>query len=148
MWLRASVVVAHGLRCPAACGIFLDQESNLRPLHFKADSWCHLPTGPSGKAPPCLLNLYLQAVSFKLQTRYSAAHWWLLLTTTVSNPDLAYPSAVFLLICCLSRCPQCLARGSTNLRPVGQIQQAQGFRNEDLLKYPHALLKCVLKGTM
>ena len=28
-----SVVVAHGLSCSTACGIFLDQGSNLCPLH-------------------------------------------------------------------------------------------------------------------
>ena len=33
-----SVVVAHGLSCSAACGIFPDQGSNLRPLHWQADS--------------------------------------------------------------------------------------------------------------
>ena len=33
-----SVVVAHGLSCSAACGIFLDQASNLCPLHWQADS--------------------------------------------------------------------------------------------------------------
>ena len=37
--LRAgSVVVAHGLSCSVACGIFLDQGSNLCPLHWQADS--------------------------------------------------------------------------------------------------------------
>ena len=30
--------VAHGLRCPMACGIFLDQGSNLCLLHWQADS--------------------------------------------------------------------------------------------------------------
>ena len=30
---QASVVVVHGLSCPEACGIFLDQRSNLCPLH-------------------------------------------------------------------------------------------------------------------
>ena len=36
---RASVVVEHGLiSCSAACGIFLDQGSNPRPLHWQADS--------------------------------------------------------------------------------------------------------------
>ena len=35
---RVSVVVAHVLSCPAACGIFLDQGSNLCPLHQQADS--------------------------------------------------------------------------------------------------------------
>ena len=34
----ASVVVAHGLSCSMACGIFLDQGSNPCPLHWQADS--------------------------------------------------------------------------------------------------------------
>ena len=33
-----SVVVAHGLSCSAACGIFLDQGLNLCRLHWPADS--------------------------------------------------------------------------------------------------------------
>ena len=33
-----SVIVAHGLSCSAACGIFPDQGSNPRPLHWQADS--------------------------------------------------------------------------------------------------------------
>ena len=33
-----SVVVAHGLSCSAACGIFPDQGSNPCPLHSQADS--------------------------------------------------------------------------------------------------------------
>ena len=33
-----SVVVAHGPSCSAACGIFPDQDSNLCPLHWQADS--------------------------------------------------------------------------------------------------------------
>ena len=33
-----SVIVAHGPSCSAACGIFLDQGSNLCPLHWQADS--------------------------------------------------------------------------------------------------------------
>ena len=32
---QASVVVAHGLSCCTACGIFLDQEQNLCPLHCR-----------------------------------------------------------------------------------------------------------------
>ena len=34
----ASVVVAHGLSCSAAYGIFPDQGQNLCPLHWQADS--------------------------------------------------------------------------------------------------------------
>ena len=33
-----SVIVAHGLSCSAACGIFPDQGSNLRAPHWQADS--------------------------------------------------------------------------------------------------------------
>ena len=34
-----SAVVAHGLSCSIACGIFLDQGSNIRPLHWQVDSY-------------------------------------------------------------------------------------------------------------
>ena len=34
----ASVVEAHGLSCPAACGIFPNQGLNPCPLHLQADS--------------------------------------------------------------------------------------------------------------
>ena len=36
--VRASVVVAHGLSCSDACGIFPHQGSNPCPLHRQADS--------------------------------------------------------------------------------------------------------------
>ena len=35
----SSVVVAHGLRCSAACGIFPDQGLNPCPLHWQVDSY-------------------------------------------------------------------------------------------------------------
>ena len=35
---RASVVVAHGLSCYVACGIFPEQSLNPCPLHWQADS--------------------------------------------------------------------------------------------------------------
>ena len=34
-----SVVALHGLSYSETCGIFLDQESNLHPLHWKVDSY-------------------------------------------------------------------------------------------------------------
>ena len=37
-WSAGSVVVAHGLSCPVACGIFLDQRLNLRLLHWQVGS--------------------------------------------------------------------------------------------------------------
>ena len=38
-----SVVVAHGLSCSVACGIFLDQGSNPCPPHWQVGSYplCH-----------------------------------------------------------------------------------------------------------
>ena len=38
-----SGVVKHRLSCSITCGIFLDQESNLCPLHWQVDSYplCH-----------------------------------------------------------------------------------------------------------
>ena len=33
------LVVAHGPSCRSACGVFLDQGSNLCPLHWQADSY-------------------------------------------------------------------------------------------------------------
>ena len=39
----ASRALGHGLSCSTACGIFLDQGSDLCPLHWQADS---LTTGP------------------------------------------------------------------------------------------------------
>ena len=38
LWHVGSVVVAHGLSCSTACGIFLDQGSNPCPLQWQADS--------------------------------------------------------------------------------------------------------------
>ena len=39
LWSAGSVVVAHGLSCSAACGIFPDQGLNPCPLHWHADSF-------------------------------------------------------------------------------------------------------------
>ena len=36
LYSTGSVVVAHGLSCSAACGIFLDQGLNPCPLHWQA----------------------------------------------------------------------------------------------------------------
>ena len=38
-WREGSIVVAHELSCPAACGIFLDQGLNLCPLHWQVNSY-------------------------------------------------------------------------------------------------------------
>ena len=38
LWSAGSVVVAHGLSCSMACGIFPDRGSNPCPLHWQTDS--------------------------------------------------------------------------------------------------------------
>ena len=38
LWSAGSVVVAHGISCSTACGIFPDQGLNPCPLHWKAKS--------------------------------------------------------------------------------------------------------------
>ena len=48
-----SVVVAHGLSCSAACGIFPDQGLNPCPLHWQADSQ---PLHHQGSPRPLLLR--------------------------------------------------------------------------------------------
>ena len=39
LYSSGSVVVARGLNCSTACGIFPDQGSTPRLLHWQADSW-------------------------------------------------------------------------------------------------------------
>ena len=55
LWGPGSVVVAHGLRCSTACGIFPDQGWNPRPrrVHRQADS---LPLSHQGSPEDCFLK--------------------------------------------------------------------------------------------
>ena len=53
--LSAGSVVVHEHSCPAACGIFQDQGSNLCPLHWGGR---FLTTGPPGKSQK-LLTVFL-----------------------------------------------------------------------------------------
>ena len=53
-----SAVVAHGLSCSAACGIFPDQGLNPCPLHWQADSQ---PLRHQGSPFLCLLNKQIEA---------------------------------------------------------------------------------------
>ena len=61
-----SVVVAHGTRCSAACGIFPDQGSNPCPLHWQGDSQ---PLRHQGSPIPILLvsNLFHIFASISLR---------------------------------------------------------------------------------
>ena len=70
-----SVVVAHGLGCSAACGIFPDQGSNPCPLHWQADSQplCH-------QGSPyqifLLLTLLMLALDICFFRNTSGLPWW------------------------------------------------------------------------
>ena len=60
-----SVIVAHGPSCSASCGIFPDQGSNPRPLHWQADSQ---PLRHQGSPP--LTSLYFPNLTLFLQSTY------------------------------------------------------------------------------
>ena len=47
-WSTGSAAVAHGLSCPAACGIVPDQGLSSCPLHWQVDSFA---TEPPGEPP-------------------------------------------------------------------------------------------------
>ena len=49
LWNTDSVVVAHGLSCSAACGIFLDQGLNSCLLHWQAFFTSEPPEKPKPK---------------------------------------------------------------------------------------------------
>ena len=58
--------MAHGLSCSVACGIFLDQGSNLRPLHWQVDSY---PLHHQGSPALVLLVLHLMAEAMYAATK-------------------------------------------------------------------------------
>ena len=45
-----SVVMSHGLSCSEACGIFLGQELNTNPLHWRRRQWHPTPVLSPGKS--------------------------------------------------------------------------------------------------
>ena len=55
--VQASVVAAHGLSCPVAHGIFLDQVWNPGPLHWKHRVLAHVPWNPQPIGHPSSLQL-------------------------------------------------------------------------------------------
>ena len=61
-----SVVVAHGLSCSAACGIFPDQGSNPCLLHWQADSQ---PLRHQGSPKQSYLDLMQQGISLESNLR-------------------------------------------------------------------------------
>ena len=78
-----SVVVAHRLSCPMACGIFPDQGWDPRPLHWQVDSWPldHLgsPVHSSGDGHLGCLHVDDLLLINRIQQR-----WW---NVTSENPE-------------------------------------------------------------
>ena len=78
-----SVVVAHRLICPVACGIFPDQGSNRCPLHWQADSYpLDHPGSPMNTILPGLLTPSRQKLGTTLAVQQLSFHlpglpWWL-----------------------------------------------------------------------
>ena len=66
-----SVVVVHRLSCSAACGIFPDQESNLCPLHWQADSY------PLYHQEVLILHSFCKFLSFKESSQIFSTLWGL-----------------------------------------------------------------------
>ena len=58
--MGVSVVVALGLNCPVACGIFPEWGSKLCPLHWQADS-----PRPPGKSLFCILLYKIKGKSLQ-----------------------------------------------------------------------------------
>ena len=63
--VAALVVAAHGLSCPAAYGIFRDQESNPCPLHWQVDSY---PLGHQGSPLLSVLKLLVNLLLHEADT--------------------------------------------------------------------------------
>ena len=65
LWSKVSVVVAHRLSCPSACGIFLDEGWNPCPLHWQVDSYPLLHQGSSRKLSKadCTIHIYVKYFS-------------------------------------------------------------------------------------
>ena len=59
LWSTGSIVVANRLSCSAACGMFLNQESNLYLLQWQADSSFN--TEPPGNPQVMILNFIVAA---------------------------------------------------------------------------------------
>ena len=53
LWNASSAVALHGFSCSAACGIFPNQGSNPRSLHWQADSY---PLDHKGSPAGCYLK--------------------------------------------------------------------------------------------
>ena len=77
-----SVIVAHGPSCSTACGIFPDQGSNPRPLHWQADSQplCHQ------GSPSMLFLLSLSVTIFILSFSFSSFLFCSVSTTLLHFP--------------------------------------------------------------
>ena len=108
LWNEGSVVVAHGLSCPGACGIFPDQGSNSHPLHWQFSSLQSLSH----------VQLFATPWTAACQAFLSITNSWSLLT--LMSIELVMPSSHLILCCPL-------------LLPPSIFPSIRGFSNESVL---------------
>ena len=91
--VQASVVVARGLSCSAACAIFPDQGSNPCPLHWQADSQ---PLHHQGSS---CFHLCLEEIVHSLSTRFKSKPPFLPCSQIPNSPSWRPP---LILVACVS----------------------------------------------
>ena len=75
---HGSVAAAHKLCCPEACGVFPDQGSNPRPLHWQADSFFFF--------------------NWRILALWNLNHWTTREVQLSSSPDKHFKWEIFLLL--------------------------------------------------
>ena len=93
------VVVVHGLRCSAVCGIYPDQGSNLCPLHWQADSQpLHHQGSPVGRF---LITVSISVLVIDMFI-FSISSWFSLGMLCFSkNLSVSSRLSILLAYCCL-----------------------------------------------
>ena len=104
-----SVIVAHGLSCSAACGIFPGQGLNPHPLHWQVDS---LPLSHQGS--PALLFLLLHVCVQSLSRAWYFATLW---TVACQAPlSMGFPKPRILEWVAISSCRESFQLRESNPR--------------------------------
>ena len=92
------VVVAHGLRCSTACGIFLDQGLHMCLLNWQVDSE---PLDPREVPRKCFLTganfaspIPTGSVQYRLETFLVTTQWVLLASSKTEARDTARHAAM------------------------------------------------------
>ena len=128
LWSTGSIVVAHRLTCSAACGIFLDQGSNLCLLHLQADS---LPLSHQ-ESPHCQFLIDLSFGLFYLSSKWFCISW-------ILDPSVQFSSVAQ---SCLTLCNpmDCSTPGFPVHHQLLELAQTHVYRVSDAIQPSHPLL--------